>query len=284
MREPRKGASAGTGKLKLLVTLLPLIVLFGLGGCSYLDGYATSNYLKTVAQIQYGSDSALLSLNSDLADLSAGPDKTKAAVTRLTGDKDNVDKTLSQLSALEAPAEAQALKGHLLELYSEGSGLLGDLILTGNYRLKEEPLMSQYEGAASSFAAGAKSATDNKSLATCLTTYRDSVTSIDQKAEQLETPTLSRRSNMRFVFDLKTLSEGLSGMIKALGSGNQDQIKAASNNLAAADGSSASMKQQQQAEEAADACDYNLMVRHLNRLMDQIGRDEAALHAQFDRK
>lgn len=293
MRAPASSASSSARNLPtfsarnlpiwLLNILLPLLAFVGLTGCSYLDGYATSNYLSSVSKIQYSSDSALLSLNSNLADLSGDPGKVKSAVDRLTSDKDQVDKTLSELKEADAPSEAKTLKEDLLELYSQGSGLLGDLIQTGKYTLAEQPLIARYEAAGTSFTSSVKGAKDAASLSTCLNSYMDNVNAIDKKAEDLDTPTLSRRSNMRFVFDLKTLSGGLSDMIASLKSGNQDAIKVASDQLAAAGDSSASAKQAEANDRAADAADYNLKIMHLNQLMARIGQDEAALHKEFDR-
>jgi CHASE3 domain sensor protein len=278
----------GTGAIKntflLLLLLLPLLVVMGASGCAYLDGYATSNYLRQVAADQYGCDQALTGLNLDLADLSADPGKVKSALTRLKGEQARVEAARKTLSELDAPPEARTLKGHLLELYDQGDAIFSDLILTGNYRLGQEPLVGQYQSASSSFTANVKSAHDQNSLSVCLSNYRDALSAIDAKAEQLQAPTLMQRSNMRFIFDLKTLGGGLSAMISAIKAGNQDQVKAASAQLGAVDQSSDKLSQEIKVEQASDAADYNLKVNHLNQLMDLIGRDEAALHAQFDRR
>lgn len=252
-------------------------------GCGLFEGYAVDSYLKKVARIQQESDESLMNLDQDLIALGGDQKAVEATVLQLRADGEAVAAARMELEALEAPEAAAPFKSHLLEVYTEGGSLLEELIRTGEYRLAIEPLINQYEASSGSFSENVKSASDREAVISCLRIYEGSITDIADKAQILQPPLLSSSSHKRFIANLNTVGEGLTGTISGLESEDAALLEAASSRMAGSGEMSEGLHQQIISEREADIRSFNAKIQEMTELWQHVVQDQLTLREQFAR-
>lgn len=256
-----------------------------ISACSYTEGYAVDDYLKSAARIQYGSDSSLLGLSADLNALGDNDLAAVAATTeRLKNEESEVASARDQLENLEAPEAASALKTDLVDLYSSGAENISLLVGSGDYRIAIEPLMSEYESASASFSNDIKGATDSTALIAQMQTYRAKLEEISEKLKPIEPSALSAHSHKRFQDNVSTLEAGLDETIAGLQTNDKTQLDEAAKKMSTLDAGSIGLQNMITAERQSDIKAFDAKIQRMSDLMAQVGQDQLELHREFDRQ
>ncbi|MBE0428877.1 MAG: hypothetical protein IBX61_03285 [Thermoleophilia bacterium] len=243
---------------------------------------AVDGYLAEVGRIQQISDAALLDLNEVLEDLG----RTEAAaleeaVSRLEEKRLAVEAGRVEIEELKTPPAAQPLREHLLELYAEGSQVLGELIGIGNYRKRMEPVSAAYEEAAGEFAAQARQAESEVALTAAIEAFAGTISHALVQAEEMTPPASASLEHGRFLDNLDSLGSGLQEVIAGIASGDQGRIDAASADLSEVFGNSEAVREEIRQERRADVAGFNARIERMKELSQLIMEDQVQLRMKF---
>lgn len=267
----------------ILAALIFLAMLLAFSSCSYTRALSAEKFLARVIEIQAESDSSLLNLSDDLAELAGETEKVPAAVERIAEQRRAIEKAREQIAALEPPAEAIPLQEDILQLYDEGAALLLELEASGRYRLEVEPVTTAYEAASKQFSGSVAAAAEVQGLLATIKQYESAAAGTASRLQNINPPLLYKRSHERLVSNLKLLGSGLSEMATGLEREDAAAVEAASSKLAEISAGNEQMASQMLADRETDYKEFNARIAEMNRLMEKIRKDQQELRTKFER-